>query len=198
MQQITNGKIARQLQIGAVRLTETLHRPGLRLVPHDHDNPNVNIVFDGGLDERVEQASIACPKYSLLLKPAGARHSNLYGRKYTRCLIVEFRPAFLDTIAGSEGLHEVEFTQSPGVRLIVKQLWAEFSTQDSASSLIIEGIVLQLLGILCRRQSMRETSLPGWLKNTIWKRCKNLRARNGSGPINTGFGRKNPHYSFRR
>jgi AraC family transcriptional regulator len=164
MQQITNGNIARQLQLGTVRLTETWHRPGLRLAPHDHDNANINIVIDGGLDESVEHASFACPKFSLLLKPAGAQHSNIYGKKYTRCLIVEFLPAFLHSIEGEAWLHEIEFARGPALRVMVRQLSYEFSMRDSASSLIIEGIALQLLGMLCRRRSKREPTLPGWLK----------------------------------
>jgi len=165
MQQITSGKIARQLQIEGIRLTETLHRSGLKLTPHDHDNPNINIVIHGGLDESVERSAFVCPEYSLLLKPAGARHSNAYGKELTHCLVIEFLPQFVDATAKKENcLHEIAFARGPAFRGIVGQLRSEFAMQDSASPLILEGLILQLLGTLHRQKSARETSFPKWLK----------------------------------
>ena len=163
MSHITFGQILRQQLAGDFRITETLHPALHRLGMHDHENPNINIVLDGGLQESVERHSFDCGPGSALLKPPGAKHSNKYGTRVTRCLIVEQTTG--DSGEADLGRSEIVIGKSPLFRCLSLQLWNELKTQDSATSLILEGLSLQLAGTMCRQRQAKETrSAPRWLK----------------------------------
>jgi AraC family transcriptional regulator len=165
---ITNGIINRTLRIADLVLTETLHQPLLRLRSHDHEHANINIVVDGYLDETVERSTFACSGFSSLLKPESARHSNRYGSKQTHCLIIEFMPRFGECDEHRQALAEVKHASSAGSRSLARQIWSEFSAQDPATSLVVEGLVIQLLGMQFRSRKSSNT-IPIWLQ-----RCRDL------------------------
>ncbi len=160
---ITNGTINRQIQIADLLLTETYHQPRLRLRTHDHEHANINMVIDGYLDETVEGSSYSCGRFSALVKPAGAKHSNHYGSKLTHCLIVEFMPQFIDHDSHRHILAEIRQTSAPKSRNLSKQIWTEFCAQDSAAPLMIEGLVIQLLAMQTRFKQ-RSRGAPRWLE----------------------------------
>ena len=159
---ITNGLIGHTLMSGGLVLTETLHEPRMRLRLHDHERPNLNIVIDGYQDEEVGRVGFSCHSFSTLLKPAGARHSNRYGSRQTRCLIIEFTPRFIEGNDHVLALAEVRYDYSPGSRILARRIWSEFCRIDSAAPLIIEGSVLQLLGTQLRTQV--SDPMPRWLE----------------------------------
>ncbi len=160
---ITNGTINRQIQIADLLLTETYHQPRLRLRTHDHEHANINMVIDGYLDETVEGSSYSCGRFSALVKPAGAKHSNYYGSKQTHCLIVEFMPEFIEDNTHHQAFEEIRHACSPESRNLSKQLWTEFCAQDSAAPLMIEGLVIQLLAMQTRFKQ-RSRGAPRWLE----------------------------------
>jgi hypothetical protein len=130
---ITNGLIGHTVRSGGLVLTETLHEPRMRLRLHDHERPNMNIVIDGYQDEEVGRVGFSCRRFSSLLKPSGARHSNRYGSQKTRCLIIEFMPQFIECNDHVQSLAEVRYAFSPGSRILANRIWSEFCTIDSAA-----------------------------------------------------------------
>jgi AraC family transcriptional regulator len=165
---ITSGLIDRTLRVGDCVLTATRHQPLFQLKPHDHEHPNINIVAEGHLEETVERTAFSCRGFSSMLKPAGAKHSNRYGSKETHCLIVEFMPQFVMGRQHGRALSEVRYSESPGSRTLASRIWSEFCTLDSAAPLIIEGLVLELLGLKDRATRLSGT-VPRWLE-----RCREI------------------------
>jgi len=162
MSGITNGIIGRTITVADFSLTETYHDPLLRLRPHDHEHANINIVIEGYLDETVERTGFPCRAFSSLLKPGGAKHANMYGTKQTHCLIVEFMPQFAEYLGHRQAVSEIRHATSIGSRSVAKQLWSEFNRTDSATSLILEGMIIQLLGN--HHRSQRSSGMiPRWL-----------------------------------
>lgn len=146
MQQITQGRVLRQLRVAGLAVTETLHSGGLKLAAHDHAHANINIVVDGALKERVEKSDFDCGPGSMLLKPPGARHSNGYiQERSTRCIIVEFEPTF--DVDRPSPLNHVRFVANPHIAQLTLQLKTELY-EPRPSLLIVEGLALTLLGHL--------------------------------------------------
>jgi AraC-like DNA-binding protein len=168
MSGITSGLIDRTLRVGDCVLTATRHQPLFQLKPHDHEHANINIVADGYLEETVERMDFSCRKFSSVLKPAGARHSNRYGSKETHCVIIEFMPQFAMAHEHSRALSEVKYSDSPGSRTLARRIWNEFFTLDSAAPLIIEGMILELLGWKARAKRL-SGAIPVWLE-----RCREI------------------------
>ncbi len=159
MREVTQGAIVHQMAAGAFRITETVHPGRLELRPHEHENPNINIVLDGGLEERVQEHAHTCLPGSMLLKPAGARHSNRYGNGPTRCLILEFDQALC-----LRGDAAILFRPGPADGMLAHAIETELRQPDIATALILEGLALQLLGSLKRQERTAERQVPAWLR----------------------------------
>jgi len=91
---ITFGRTLRRWSSAEFIVNETLHPAGFRLPPHDHEAANVTIVLRGGFEEQVGQRSFAAQRGSVIVKPAGARHANVYGTREVECVTIEVPPSF--------------------------------------------------------------------------------------------------------
>src|SRR5262245_25487799 len=75
----TLGACLHQLSAGSFLLTETMHPPGRKLARHRHARANLVVVLQGHFTETCAGGSFECGPHSVLLKPPGEPHSNVYG-----------------------------------------------------------------------------------------------------------------------
>lgn len=88
---ITLGERLRTITAGGFVLTETVHPPNQQLSRHSHELTNIAFVLNGSFTEVLGRKSIECRPQSLLIKPAGETHANIYGRAGVRCLLIELQ-----------------------------------------------------------------------------------------------------------
>lgn len=154
---ITSGATLRTLATDSVLLTETSHRAGLELPPHAHANPNITLVLEGRFTEVVQHHPFDCGPSTLLVKPAGALHSDRYGRAAVRTLIMEFPPDSAERICRHSGLlsRPGQLDGGPLYGLAVR-VYREFRQPDRATPVIVEGLVLEIVGAGERFRSREE------------------------------------------
>lgn len=133
---ITFGEARNRLQIGEIVVTETVHRAGLRLRPHDHASGNINIVLGGAFTETLERKRIDCQRDTVIFKPENTRHANVYSAAGAHCLAVE-----LPALRHIGRIPRV--TQSPRARALATSILAELS-----EPLIVESLVFELLATM--------------------------------------------------
>src|ERR1044071_5315457 len=93
-------------------LTETSHLPNRVLLQHCHERTNLAFVLWGSFTESIDRKYLECGSRSLLIKPAGEPHSNQYGPKGARCLVIEVLPRWIEMLCPrSKALNEVEHIQ---------------------------------------------------------------------------------------
>ncbi|MDT4897622.1 MAG: AraC family transcriptional regulator [Acidobacteriota bacterium] len=153
-------------EVGDFTLTETLHLSNMILPRHDHESANINFVLQGSLRETTGKRPQDCQPHSLLVKPAGAAHSDKYGEAGARCLIIEIKPQRLERINRFSKLFDDVSHFSGGVlSALAWQIYKEFLCMDVTSPLIIEGLVLEMLGHAERRNLKAvATWPPQWLQ----------------------------------
>jgi AraC family transcriptional regulator len=163
---ITLGSTLRTLATDSVLLTETAHRAGLELPPHTHANPNITLVLEGRFTEVIQHHPFDCGPSSLLVKPAGALHSDRYGRAAVRELILEFPPDSAERIRRHSGLlsRPGQLDGGPLYGLAIR-VYREFRQPDRATPVIVEGLVLEIIGAGERRRSRDE---PGKTRVPLW------------------------------
>src|SRR5829696_4015579 len=83
---------------GGMRLIEAGYAPGTRFAPHAHDRGNVSLIVRGQIEERVGRDALCSTTCSVVVKPAGTVHSNVFGPHGARTLLVEL-PVDLETPA---------------------------------------------------------------------------------------------------
>jgi AraC family transcriptional regulator len=166
---VTYGEAVREFRGGGLVLTETRHAAALTLRRHDHEHPNVNVVLSGAFRETVERHHYNCDAQSALVKPGGSQHSDRYGDKPAHCIVVEFTSDHTSVNPEVDPLLAEHLQRRSGpIGLIAQQLYAELYAADVSTSLIVEGLSLQLLGAIVRAGGVQERNRrpPAWAVRT--------------------------------
>jgi AraC family transcriptional regulator len=151
--EITSGDQLISAQVAGFQLIETRHLPGAALGRHAHADASVNFVISGGLRETVgnfaRRREYMCGPGSVLYKPAAEYHSNSYGPKGARCLIIQPSAARLQSLTeGGFRVGETVYPEDPRPAQLVGRIYAELRNADNVSSLAIEADVLRLFSVL--------------------------------------------------
>lgn len=160
-----SGETLRLRTIGPFTLRENFYASGMVLPKHSHPHAYITFVIEGSFRERYAGRSIICRTGMIRYLPAGEVHENEIQAR-SRCLHVS-----------SEACPFEELRQQPAVprrpaemsglttTWLANRLYAEFSRQDSASAMAIEGLVLEILAEIARADAADTARLaPNWLK----------------------------------
>lgn len=90
---LTQGARLASARIGSLRFLETRHQPGLTLPTHTHARPSLTVVLSGRFRERLGRVTHECGPLDVLIKPSHAPHSDEYGNRGARSLLIELEPA---------------------------------------------------------------------------------------------------------
>jgi AraC family transcriptional regulator len=140
----------------ALFLTERTYRPGQVIAPHEHRRPYVCVVVDGSYRERSDLGERECRRASVLLHPAGSRHSDRFFDQESRLLLLELEADSLPPI------HTPEVFDAGPVCSIGARIHHEAHRLDEFSPLALEGLLLELIAASRRQRAARDAS-PRWL-----------------------------------
>jgi AraC family transcriptional regulator len=158
------GRTVRRRSFGEFELTERAYPAGYSTPPHAHERPLFCAVLDGEYEERHRGIVHRCTAATILFHAAGEEHLECFGEAGGRSLIVEARSSWVERV--SEGLPEaVRTTAMDGgsARLAGRRIYDEFLSGDGASTLLIEGLLLQLTGEFSRVVTRIPALPPRWL-----------------------------------
>jgi AraC family transcriptional regulator len=164
----TLGARHHQLAASGFRFTETSHPAGHRLPRHSHECMNLVFVFEGGFTETCTKGSFECGPQSILLKPAGEPHSDVYGERGVRCLVLEVSEHRRPLIDGtSRTVSRVDLLQGGELYRLALRTRPELRSPDSASPLTLEGIALEMMGEALRACLPAKANKPAWLDRVV-------------------------------
>ena len=137
------------------------------MAPHSHEECSFTIVLDGAYRENICGRDMEHRSGAMLFYPAGELHSQSFGPTGSRKLI--FRPD-VPCLEFLEGM-KIPLAQAPSlsdapVRGLARRVVRELLGPDSFSEMVMEGTLLELVGIFGRtcETSSRYESIPSWLK----------------------------------
>ena len=141
--------------VGGYSVTFASLPPGLRLPRHAHERATLNVVLEGRYGESVERRALESHgPATLIAKPAGAAHENRVGTDPVECLVVEI---------GDDGVaHDVVVRRSARIAHLAGRLRAELVLRDDVASLVLEGLVLELLAEAVRTPRPRPGGTENW------------------------------------
>jgi len=162
---ITLGARLKSIDAAGFVLTETSHAPDHELPRHRHELTNICFVLAGSYTEIVNRRMIECGPQSLLIKPPGEAHANRYGHRGMRSLLIEMQRNQLDVFRSCAGaLDQVRHARGGLLSMLGMRIYKEFLLMDGASTLAIEGLMLELVANISRYPDTSKHSYPGWLK----------------------------------
>jgi AraC family transcriptional regulator len=159
------GEVLKKRSLGPYILTEHLYPSRVALSKHAHRHALLTFVIEGTFREHCGPRSIICRPGALRFLPAGEVHENEFESR-ARCLHVWIDPAVLDGLdARAVVPRRPAEISGLGATWLANRLYAEFSREDTASGLAVEGLVLEILAEIARADSKPDPVLiPRWLK----------------------------------
>jgi AraC family transcriptional regulator len=163
--QVLYGNIVKSKTISELKLTETAYNSGLQLSAHSHDFAYFCFVLRGNFSENYEKQTRSCKPFSLIFHPSQETHSDEF-LSATRCFNLQINDSFLERIRQYS-----KFTETPveinggSSKQVVAKIYKEFCYTDEMSSLVVEGLMFELLGEAIRFSKVK-LNPPNWLNQT--------------------------------
>lgn len=160
-----SGITARRVVMG-FSLKEFSQPANCRLPWHVHQHASVCFVASGFYRERARGREHECATHSMVFKPSGEPHTDVFGRAGGRCLLIELLPERSEAIRSLSRITETPaVTRSSRLAALGLRLHSEFFEADSASALALEGLILEVLADATRAIADESRGVePRWLR----------------------------------
>lgn len=160
------GETLRSSKIASFELSERVYSPGYQTPKHTHKQALFCFVMQGRYTESYGSRTRECGSSMLLFHPPGELHAEHFHEAGGRSFIVEIAPTWLARVSEQMPLPDGSAGFQGGVfELLAHKLYREFTNEDSASRLIIEGLMLEMLGETLRCGAVPHThAAPPWLQ----------------------------------
>jgi AraC-like DNA-binding protein/quercetin dioxygenase-like cupin family protein len=158
------GAVLRRRNIGPFALSELHYPAGTKLSRHAHPETYITFVIEGAFREQYEGGAMVCRPGAVRFLPAGELHSNEMESEM-RCLQVSGEPEVFERLA-----RQAPAPQQPAqinglmATWLANRLYAEFTREDNASAIAIEGLVLAILAEIARVDTKPSVTVPDWLR----------------------------------
>jgi len=146
--------MTKRRQVGRLSLSEVFFASGFKIDKHAHSNPLLCMTLAGGCTEKYAGRTHNYGPSGIEYLPANQEHSLSVDRSGMRSFGVEVAGDWLETMQELAPIKvDTVFRDSGGfLSNLLSRAHNEFKHFDELSSLIIEGLALELLGALSRRE----------------------------------------------
>src|SRR6267143_216087 len=157
------GDILGNTSIAGFTLTETAYLPGLTLPKHSHEQAYFCFVLQGRFTEIYGKHSRSCRPSTLIFHPAGEIHSDNF-HTGVRCFNIQLTTSWLKR--AQSGIINAPAKFSGGqVGYLAARLYSEFRRLDEFSSLVVEGLTLEIMAEMSRQLLKGpDRTAPCWLE----------------------------------
>jgi AraC family transcriptional regulator len=146
-------------------VSETRYARGAYLPTHRHDGGFLTFVLSGGYRERAAGQTRSCAARNLVVHPPGETHEDDFADGSARCLNVSLEPAFVARLGeGASSLQHSAVVGGAAVTAIGSRISAELMAHDPVSGLIVEGLLLELAGMLGRSAASDRRLTDDWFR----------------------------------
>lgn len=162
----SHGKTLKSLEVAGFIITENVHPAGGQISEHAHENAHFCFVLQGSYSEFDSRRELTCGPSTLTFRPPGEVHRDYFHDRDVRVFIIEIPPRWIAKLRD----HSIQLCRAATFRggplpQLTTRLNREFHQADAASSLIIEGLTLELMAEAARHSAGDgEQKIPRWLK----------------------------------
>jgi AraC family transcriptional regulator len=163
------GRVIRTREVAGFRLSENLYARNTSVPLHVHNQAVLWIALEGNCKEVYARKVRDHETFTIAFLPDNEPHSLHFPRVEMQSFGINFSPQWLErTRDYSLSLdYSIHTRRGLLVRLFMT-LYQEFRRGDSASSLAIEGLILEMLAEVSRRQANGSTLYPPlWLTKAL-------------------------------
>jgi len=159
-----HGNTLMSREVAGFVLREIVHQPSVKIPKHSHERAHVGFVLRGVFTEECEGKKLECKPLSVSFLAPGATHSDDF-RSGAHCFVLEIAPEQLERVREHLPLNEPTCVYGGKLGWLTLRLYTEARQKDEASSLAVEGLLLEILAELSRQQAVTsERKPPRWLE----------------------------------
>lgn len=160
------GETLRSRKIASFELSERVYSPGYQTPKHTHNQALFCFVMQGNYTESYGGKTRECASSTLLFHPPGELHAEHFHEVGGRSFIVEIAPPWLAHVREHlPMMHSSADFQGGVFELLARKLYREFTHEDTASPLIVEGLMMEMMGEIMRGCSAQHSqAAPRWLQ----------------------------------
>jgi AraC family transcriptional regulator len=162
---VTLGQRLNKLELPAFTFTEAAYQPCTELPPHIHGASSFCLTLSGyGVELNGALVENTRPG-TLIIRPPGQVHSDRFGPVGARTFITEVNPEWLNTFHEfSRIFADARYLHGGLIPSLALRIYQESRIKDGAASIIVEGLMLELLGSASRWLVEPPVRIPPWLK----------------------------------
>ncbi len=145
-------------------LAELKHDRARKLPTHSHELALFHLLLDGRYSETFGRRTAVLKPLATIFHPSGITHYDEIGEAGMRIFSVELQEEWLDRLREC-GVAPQSSIGLPGSELsrLALRLYREYLNRDCCSTLVIEGLVLEMLALVARPERVSERRPPAWL-----------------------------------
>jgi AraC-like DNA-binding protein len=150
----------------AFQLSESVYGPHTILPPHTHARAYLGLVVNGAHRETTNQEERDCGRWSVVFHPAAERHANRFSPAGGRIFRMEIEEEWLLRLRECDArLDRPVESHGGALSTIASRIFSEFHARDSVSSLMIEGLALELATYIARDSDA--SAKEPWLRRIV-------------------------------
>ena len=187
--------VSRSYSLDDVTFREVVYPDGFDMAKHEHEHDCLVSVLDGVLTGNMGTSSLIADRSTLFFVPAGQPHTNQFHKNVKTFDIVlsdSYSEKFQDFLGTDKGF---SIWERGLPTMIVSRMFREFMVPDHATSLILTGLTMELLGETSRSQRPKESEAPPWLAKSVEFIHNNLSTQFSIEEIGTNIGIHPAHLS---
>jgi AraC family transcriptional regulator len=163
------GETLRSHKVSSFDLSERVYPARFRTPRHSHKQALFCYVVQGDYTETYGRKTRECSQSALLFHPANETHAEHFHDSGGRSFIIEIAPEWLERARECAAVVDAPAEFHGGTHeLLVRRLYKEFTMMDGVSSLVIEGLMLEMIGETTRHNAhnsrISANLAPRWLQ----------------------------------
>ena len=157
-----------RLEVNGFRVTNAAFPSLLTLPSHYHEVACFAVVLQGAVEKICPCHAYELPAASIVTMPPQERHCDQFATDGAHMLVVEPVQVDEDVLQPCAHLFDlIHLARDETVAAIARRITRELQTPDQISSLVVNGLLFELLAVAVRRQRpfiTNESAPPAWLK----------------------------------
>lgn len=153
-----------KLKLSGLTLTETLHAASSTMPDHVHDAASICLTLAGHGVEIMDGVRVVTEPGCVLMRGPHLVHANQYGPVSHRGFMIELEQKWLNTCRHFLRVFEGHRHFAGGaVPALALRIYRESRVKDGVASIIVEGLMLEMLGHASRSLIKPPVRPPRWL-----------------------------------
>jgi AraC family transcriptional regulator len=158
------GDTEKILETAGLALWESVYQPYLNIPKHTHtEGGYFDFVLKGGYTELSKKGRRDFSRSEVIFQPPGESHADQFHDQETRLFSVSFTAEWLNRIKEQAAISDVTVHFNGGLPTqLAVRLYREYRETDAVSSLMIEGLALEMLALVSResRKNLKLSAAP--------------------------------------